>query len=436
MRKPYRKPLSALLIAALAAAGGSAYAAPAPEPDATAANGQPTPISAAVEYGIRIDGKDAVNTGFFQADGGRIMLPLREVSEALGFEIEWHAESMSAELSKPDSTIRTLVQTGKDEYALADANKPLGAAPTLRGESLYVPADFFSEVLQADVSLEGVQVTVSSRTNPSGETDGAGEAPATAENGQEPGTVGQTEGSEAAGESGAVGQAEGSGAAGESGTVGQTEGSEPAGPESEVVGESGEGEETGDVSWDEFGTTTLQGVITGVQRDDGHATIHVDGAGAEGIVLRVDEKTVIRNADGQELDMGALALAQEIEAVHSLLMTLSLPPQAYAAEIVVKSEVAVQKDLLGTSGTISELQTGEDGRTRIRVKGNGMTEISPDEIILNLHSETTLIDKAGNPVEADRLTEDAKVLVFYGATLAKSMPPIGQAWKVVLMEQE
>ncbi|RJX37494.1 DUF3298 domain-containing protein [Paenibacillus pinisoli] len=111
---------------------------------------------------IVINGKKALQPGFMNETGNRIMLPLRELSEGLGFTITWNAENRSAELTKPKSPISTLVQVGKDQYNVNKQAKPLGAAPIIKEGTMYVPADFFKEVLQANVWTEGNQVTISS----------------------------------------------------------------------------------------------------------------------------------------------------------------------------------------------------------------------------------------------------------------------------------
>ncbi|OXM83579.1 stalk domain-containing protein [Paenibacillus rigui] len=114
-------------------AGGSSAAAPA---GGLAVNGKPLPSGEAQAY---------VN------DAGVTMLPLRAVTEALGYKLTWNAEKRQAELSKGAQW--TAVQEGKDSYTINKmAPVQLGTAPILHTEKLYVPLAFFSDILKLDVT--------------------------------------------------------------------------------------------------------------------------------------------------------------------------------------------------------------------------------------------------------------------------------------------
>ncbi len=74
---------------------------------------------------------------------GVIMVSLRPVSKALGLEIEWDNETKSVEF---DNRISLIV--GKDSYSQEKkAEFKLGAAPELKDNMLFVPLDFFKEVV-------------------------------------------------------------------------------------------------------------------------------------------------------------------------------------------------------------------------------------------------------------------------------------------------
>lgn len=297
---------------------------------------------------IRINDKDASQTGYLDPNHQHIMLPLRETAEALGFQVKWNAETQSAELAKPESPIWTLVQTGKDQYSVNKMYCSLGAEPVLKEEKLHVPASFFREVLHASVTVKDDQVLITS--------------------------------------------------------------------------------ETEDVQ-----KVTRQGVITAIRSDAKHSSIQIDGVGIDGTILNIDENTIIRNADCEAVKLEDLSLGLSIEAAHSLAMTMSLPGQTYAYEITVLDAIEDQ-ERIGTSGVIEDIQTdASNSQLKITVKGTGMTEGSPEEVVLMLLPETVIVNQEGKVMKASELEKDAKVLAFYSPALTRSLPPIGKAAKVVYL---
>ncbi len=95
------------------------------------------------------------NADVFTSDTGKLMLPLRAVSEALGYRITWNAETGTAELLRGAQW--TSVTVGKDAYTVNKmAPITLGAAPVIQTNgSMYVPSDFFTSILKAEVSTVG-----------------------------------------------------------------------------------------------------------------------------------------------------------------------------------------------------------------------------------------------------------------------------------------
>lgn len=77
---------------------------------------------------------------------GIVMIPLRAVAEGLGYTVTWTAESRSIDLAKGAQFIT--MSLDKDEYAFSRrAPQSLGAAPTLVGDSTYVPLTFVEEII-------------------------------------------------------------------------------------------------------------------------------------------------------------------------------------------------------------------------------------------------------------------------------------------------
>ena len=79
------------------------------------------------------------------------------------------------------------------------------------------------------------------------------------------------------------------------------------------------------------------GVITSIRKIGKYKSIQIDGIGVNGVVLNVDENTIIRNQQGDEMGLDDLAIGMVIHVQHSLAMTMSLPPQTYAYSITVQS---------------------------------------------------------------------------------------------------
>ena len=316
MKKQFKKQAAALLVSALAVSGTAVYAAPAGDAGQGENQAKAEVISAVLNYVVSINGKEAKNTGYMNNEAKQVMVPLREISEALGFEIEWNVKERSAELTKPGTPVWTLVTTDKDAYNVNKMLVQLGAAPANKGGTLFVPAKFFSDVLHAGVTVEGNKVSITSEA-------------------------------------------------------------------------------------EEVKTVTAKGTITGIHNEEKRQAVHINGAGTEGIILNVDENTLITNAAGDNIGLKDLSLGLDIEVVHSLAMTMSLPGQTYAHEIKVKKD-AEMKDLIGTSGTLTEVSAKDNG-AKVTVKGFGMTEASPQEVVLNLSPETVITDQDGKEVKASDL---------------------------------
>lgn len=77
-------------------------------------------------------------------DQGTVMVPLRAIAEALGYEVTWHNDTRSVTLGEDIA-----LTIGKDSYIRGShAPVSLGTAPELKGERTFVPLSFFREVIQ------------------------------------------------------------------------------------------------------------------------------------------------------------------------------------------------------------------------------------------------------------------------------------------------
>jgi len=159
MKKQFKKQAASIMIASMVLTGGTVSAETIYEPL------QPTPelISAKLqdgEYSVLVNDL-TMATAAFSNDDHEIMVPLREAAQALGFTVTWHQDKQWAEVSLEGSPIWTLVQPGLNQYAYNRMNVELSAAPVKLANRLYVPAQFFSEILRSHVSVEGTQVSIS-----------------------------------------------------------------------------------------------------------------------------------------------------------------------------------------------------------------------------------------------------------------------------------
>ncbi|MFA5576574.1 MAG: copper amine oxidase N-terminal domain-containing protein [Tissierellaceae bacterium] len=101
---------------------------------------------------INIDGREIVlDRQMYRDEAGVLMIPLRQIGEALGYEVTWDDESRSVELVK--GAHWTLVTIGEDSYNFARMHIELGRAPDLRNSTSYVPYDFLQEVLRVEVEV-------------------------------------------------------------------------------------------------------------------------------------------------------------------------------------------------------------------------------------------------------------------------------------------
>jgi hypothetical protein len=87
-------------------------------------------------------------------ENGKLMIPLRVVSEALGYKITWNKERLSVDLIKGDNF--TSISIGKDNYFYGKtAPIELGIAPELKDGKTYVPLQFVKQILRTQATVNG-----------------------------------------------------------------------------------------------------------------------------------------------------------------------------------------------------------------------------------------------------------------------------------------
>ncbi len=84
------------------------------------------------------------------------LLPLRAICETLGFDVTWDGELQSIRVGNAYT-----LQIGKNSYVKGKAMPiTLKSAPVLEDGVTYVPAEYFSEVLEATVDTSGDSVII------------------------------------------------------------------------------------------------------------------------------------------------------------------------------------------------------------------------------------------------------------------------------------
>lgn len=115
---------------------------------------------------IQINGKmlDMSDKQIF-LENGNIMVPLRAVSEELGFTIVWDNETSTA--SMDNGMVKTSVQIGVDGYYLASSKAigltsmfKYGAAPKIVNGNTYVPLKLYELLNQGEISVSNDVITI------------------------------------------------------------------------------------------------------------------------------------------------------------------------------------------------------------------------------------------------------------------------------------
>lgn len=101
------------------------------------------------KYEVKINGA-ALELGDREIvqDNGKIMVPLRVVSEALGFTVTWNNEKQAVHMD--NGNVKTDLTIGTDLYVISSskaigmaAPRSLGTAPKIINENTYVPVDLY-----------------------------------------------------------------------------------------------------------------------------------------------------------------------------------------------------------------------------------------------------------------------------------------------------
>jgi len=95
------------------------------------------------DYSIVINDIEIISPLVYMGEGGTIMVPLRSVSEALGYEVTWNNEKRSVMIGKNIS-----LNIGENNYVDSLGNSiKLETAPVINDNHTFVPLNFFKVVM-------------------------------------------------------------------------------------------------------------------------------------------------------------------------------------------------------------------------------------------------------------------------------------------------
>ena len=98
---------------------------------------------------IFVNGAVVQGAAAYAKEDGTIMVPVRAISEALGYEIGWDGI-----LNQVRIGVATTISIGVNEYTIGRAApRALEAAPELSKDRTYVPVSFFTDIMQAEFSV-------------------------------------------------------------------------------------------------------------------------------------------------------------------------------------------------------------------------------------------------------------------------------------------
>lgn len=141
--------------AATAASGQSASNAPAPSPSTSG----PTTVKLQVgASSATVDGAAQSLDVPPQIIGGRTMVPLRFLADALGAQVAW--ENATSSVTYTLGSTRVVLQIGNSQAEVDGQNVPLDVPPALVGGRTLVPVRFVSQELGAAVGWDQASQTV------------------------------------------------------------------------------------------------------------------------------------------------------------------------------------------------------------------------------------------------------------------------------------
>ncbi|WP_168735891.1 stalk domain-containing protein [Cohnella fermenti] len=171
----------------------------------------------------------------------------------------------------------------------------------------------------------------------------------------------------------------------------------------------------------------IAGIVSSVAKtDNGSYRLEVLGRGdANWIILYADEETVIKDSEGNAVEVASIRAGTQINADYGPIVAMSYPGQSHAASITVVASRLVSEE------AIQSVEKTDDGwQVSFGTTENGTKSVS---LLLNAGKETFVMNEEGQPVEWTDLKEGTKVRAYYGPAVTKSIPPQSPLFYLVVL---
>ena len=395
-------------------------------------------------YHVNVNGAYVEDAQVFVDGDNTVMLPLRAVTEEMGFTVAWNADTRLIELTR-GAVYVTLTQD-VDGYTFArTAPMKLGKAPVTIDDRTYVPESFIDEILMGEIAIEtngDINITYGDTEKQSTTDDQPASPTATiTEIGVEvivvddavkgPVRLGITDETVITDVDGkpltmadlkvgmllSVEYSE---------TMGLSEPPFNAPIAIRVLPPLDEGmlvtpEVNGDV---------LQSVSAVLDVDTKEGWVLIND-GQRDVCLNVVEDTELIGADGKEIKLDAMKKDVVVSATYSAMMTRSLPPQSAAISIVLTDmkpeDIEKQPEFMALSGKVVEVT--ED---QIAVLPKDKEDDVMNYVVLNVGDKTVFQDDAGKAIARKDIKAGDSVFVRHAMMMTMSIPPQTPAFVVEL----
>lgn len=127
---------------------------------------------AAADTKIILDGNEIVQPSDAKADNinGKVMVPIRTVSESLGYSVDWKQQSQTVTISKDNTAMQMIV--GQKTATVNGSNVDLDAPPLVKNGTTLVPLRFIGEQMGLKVGWNNTTKTVTLVTQNAGSGNG------------------------------------------------------------------------------------------------------------------------------------------------------------------------------------------------------------------------------------------------------------------------
>lgn len=392
--------------------------------------------AAAPAFTVSVNGNLLANATVYESESDHVMLPIRAVAEELGFTVGWDAGRVT--LTK--GAVYATFAVGEDGYTFAKtAPMTIGQAPELVNEKTYVPDSFFTEILEAELTIspsgeiaisygeeekeEGKAVVTSIRV------DEEFDYTAVLVNDEKLGEVQLN-----------------------------------LGDESDIVlanGEKGKPSDLKegmklDIEYDEAMTMSLppqnspvkvtvlaEDEPAEVEKVEGNAeitkveenTVVVEDEKLGEVVLHIGDDTEIILLDGKKGTVKDLKAEMDVVVEYGAVMATSLPPQNTPEKItVVERSEENEEEGVSIKGEIAEVrEAAGEGNIACTVKAEKTEENAFEEIVL-IVSDDTKITKDGKEASKEDLKEGVKIEAVHSLAMTRSIPPQTSAISIDIVD--